>query len=324
MFNLNYKDMKKALFPLFAAFLLIAVSCKDDSSSGGGINPNTPTTKNYFAIEGANYNASALPTPTGGDAPYVEMNNTVIPGGSNYVTVTSLVEAAKIFIGVDGMRGYYELVPNNRGVNEIVYDFVMVMNQELTGDSFVVSIGILDENGEVSEYWNTETIIHVVGTGTLQVSLSFDNNKDVDLHLFEPNGYHIYYDDRISPNGGILDLDSNPNCAIDGINNENITYGEDAYVEPGEYTVYVDMWENCDPSIATNFVLTVFYGGALIGTVEGVNPIAGTFPIGEPSNYAELDNIQPVCHFVIPDNGQQPPAKSSQKKLPKFLRSQDK
>lgn len=318
--------MKKALLPLLtvAAFLLITFACKKDSNSGGGVNPNTPTINNYFTVEGASYSVTNLPASTGGDAPTVEMNNTVIPGGSNYVTVSSMVEAAKILIGVDGVRGHFEMVPDNRGMNEIVYDFVMIMNQNLEGDTFNITIGIVDENGDVSEYWTTEMTIHVVGTGALQVSLSFDNNKDVDLHLFEPNGYHIFYGNRTSENGGILDLDSNPSCSIDGINNENITYGEDAYVEPGEYTVYVDMWENCDPSVATNFVLSVFYGGNLIQTVEGRNPITGTFPIGEPSNYAELDNIQPLCHFIIPDNGQAKLAKSLKKDLPKFLRSADK
>lgn len=318
--------MKKVFFPLLtiAAFLLIAVSCKDNSSSGGTVTPDVPTVSDYFSIEGANYNNNVLPAPTGGDAPYVELNNTVIPGGSNYVIVESMVEAAKILIGINGVQGYYEMVPTDKGTNEIVYDFIMVMNQNLDGGSFGISIGIIDENGDVSEYWTTEMEIHEVGTGTLQVSLSFDNDKDIDLHLFEPNGYHIFYGDRESDNGGVLDLDSNPSCSIDGINNENITYSEEAYVEPGEYTVYVDMWENCDPSIATNFVLTVFYGGELLQTVEGVNPIAGTFPIDEPSNFNNLENIQPVCHFIIPDNGQQPPAKSLKKDLPKFLRSADK
>ena len=172
--------MKKVLFPLLtvAAFLLITFACKKDSNSGGGVNPNTPTINNYFTVEGASYSVTNLPASTGGDAPTVEMNNTVIPGGSNYVTVSSTVEAAKILIGVDGVRGHFEMVPNNRGMNEIVYDFVMIMNQNLEGDTFNITIGIVDENGDVSEYWTTEMTIHVVGTGALQVSLSFDNNKD--------------------------------------------------------------------------------------------------------------------------------------------------
>lgn len=311
--------MKKVLFPLFAivAIMLIVVSCKDKDNNS--VKPNTPTVEKYFSVAGADYVASALPETTAEVEPQVAMNNVAIPGGSSYVTVAYPVEASKILIGAEGAKGHYEIAPENRGTNEIIYDFIIVMNQELTDDLLMITIGVVDAEGNVSMYITVPVEILVVGTGQLQVSLSFDNDKDVDLHLFEPNGYHIFYGDSSSENGGVLDLDSNAGCGIDGVDNENITYGEDAYVEPGEYTVYVDMWENCDPSIATNFVLTVFYNGEPL-----INPIAGTFPIDEPSNYANLDAIQPVCTFTIPENGQAKPAKSLKKDLPKFLRSQDK
>lgn len=311
--------MKKFLFPFLAiaAFMLIIVGCKDKSNNN--VKPNTPSVQSYFNVSGANYVATKLPEPTTDTEPHVDMNNTVIPGGTNYVSVVYPVEAAKILVGVEGAEGHYEIVPENRGINDIIYEFIIVMSQEITDDLLMITIGIIDEDGNVSEYISTPVEILVVGTGTLQVSLSFDNDKDVDLHLIEPNGYHIFYGDRSSDNGGVLDLDSNPSCSIDGINNENITYGEDSYVEPGLYTVYVDMWENCNPEIATNFVLSVIYEGEPL-----INSIAGTFPIGEPSNYAELDNIQPVCTFTIPENGQAKPAKSLKKDLPKFLRSADK
>ena len=129
----------------------------------------------------------------------------------------------------------------------------------------------------------------------------------------------------MSLNGGELDLDSNAACDIDGVNHENIYYSDNAIVEPGEYTVYVDMWSNCDETVPTNFVLSVFYEGELLQTVEGVNPIAGYFPADEPSNAGYINNIQPVCHFIIPDNG---PAKSEPAprpdNRPKFWRSANK
>ena len=312
--------MKKVLFPLFAivAIMLIVVSCKDKDNNNN-VTPNTPTVESYFNVPGGNYVATSLPDPTTEEEPHVDMNPVAIPGGSSYVSVAYSTEASKILVGAEGAKGHYEIAPDNRGTNDIIYDFVMVMSQQLSGDLLIITIGVVDENGNVSEYVSVPVEIHVVGTGTLQVSLSFDNDKDVDLHLIEPNGYHIYYGDRESENGGELDLDSNPSCSIDGIDNENITYSGEAYVEPGVYTVYVDMWENCNPEVATNFVVTVIYEGEPL-----INAIAGTFPVGEPSNYANLDAIQPVCTFTIPENGQAKPAKSLKKGLPKFLRSQDK
>ena len=304
-------------FLVIAALALGFVTCKKDSSGGG--DPTAKAVNSYFNVAGGTYVASALPEATTEDEPHVSMNNIAIPGGTNYVSVAYSTDLDKILVGMEGARGHFEIAPDKRGTNEIIYDFIIVMNQEISDDILMITIGVVDEDGNISSYVSVPVEILVVGTGRLQVSLSFDNNKDVDLHLFEPNGDHICYYSRESYNGGVLDLDSNPGCNIDGINNENITYGAESYVEPGEYTVYVDMYENCDSSIPTNFVLSVIYEGEPL-----INSVAGTFPAGEPSNYAELDNIQPVCTFTIPENGQAKPAKSLKKGLPKFLRSQDK
>lgn len=313
---------KKLLLLLTAALLLVVVSCKKDSGGGSSA---SPTVKKYFEVQNAEFSSSNLPSSTSDVEPYVEMGgNVVIPGGTKYVTVASPVEASKILVGVKGKKGHYEVATDQSLSKDIIYDFIMVVNQQLTEDTFTIIVGILDEDGEVSQYVEFPMTLHVVGTGQLQVSLSFDNEKDIDLHLIEPNGDHIYYGNYMSENGGELDLDSNAGCSIDGVNNENITYGEGAYVEPGEYTVYVDMWSNCDPTIATNFVLTVMYEGVVIETVEGPNPIAGVFPVDAPSNHANLDNIAPVCHFIIPGGG---PAKSVNVQRidgPRFLRSVNK
>ena len=172
------------------------------------------------------------------------------------------------------------------------YSCVIIINQDLDlGDdeSFIIWGALTDADGDISETWEKEVSI-----------------RNVDLHLIEPgdNGEHIYYGNRTSDNGGELDLDSNAGCGIDGINNENITYGEDAYIAPGVYEVYVDMYSNCDPSIATDYVVTVTYNGRLIGTTTGTNPARGTFPVDEPSNHANLDNLTPVMTFTIGNKGQ--------------------
>lgn len=321
---------KSIILALACMALAIAiVACSKDSKKNN--NPSLPDhPAGYgFAVQGATFVEGTLPESTLVFAPEVHMNQNFISGGANYVTVKSEVEASKVIVAHSGQEGYYEVPATNLLTKEIVYDFIMVFDQEFTDASLNVIVAIIDKNGEISEYYTTTITLVEAGAGTLQVSLAFNNDKDIDLHLIEPNGAlysdkHIGFNNRESANGGELDLDSNPVCDIDGVNNENITYSAEDYVEPGRYTVYVDMYENCDPSIATNFVLTIFYNGQLIQTDKGRNPITGTFPVNEPSNGCDLNNIRPVCHFTIPDNGQQPPAKSLKKGLPKFLRSQDK
>ena len=53
----------------------------------------------------------------------------------------------------------------------------------------------------------------------------------------------------------MLDLDSNPGCAIDSIDNEHIVWPV-GMAPSGTYTVRVDNFENCS-STAANYVVTV-------------------------------------------------------------------
>lgn len=107
---------------------------------------------------------------------------------------------------------------------------------------------------------SNEILIFVVGfTGDVQVSVSWDTPSDVDLHVVEPSGEEIFYANPVSASGGQLDVDSNPACAIDGRQIENIRWGSRA--PGGTYTVRVDYWDACNVS-ATNYTVTVKNGAS--------------------------------------------------------------
>ena len=283
--------MKKTILSLgtlLLAITLLVIGCSK---------PKETTVNKYISVKDGVLVAEEMPSDSSDVNIDVTMNKKVIPGGSSIVNVDSPVIVKKVYVGVENEFGYYEWVPSNTN-----YEFVILVNQDIVlgenDDDFVILVAILDNNGKVSEVIEKTVELIEVGTGQLQISLSFDNAKDVDLHVIEPNGEHIYYGNSISENGGELDLDSNAGCYLDYVNNENITYSEEAFVEAGTYTVYVDLFENCDPEVATNFVVSAYYGGALLKTVTG------TFPIGAESNYNDLDNIEPVMTFNISNRGQ--------------------
>ena len=53
----------------------------------------------------------------------------------------------------------------------------------------------------------------VLGTGDVQVTLRWESNADVDLHVFEPDGSEIYFaEPGPTSTGGQLDVDSNVGC----------------------------------------------------------------------------------------------------------------
>ena len=151
------------------------------------------------------------------------------------------------------------------------------MSQDFEVDEFTLIVAIKDANGLVSSYEYIYITRVEAGTGKLQISCSWDKANDVDLHLVEPDAEEIYYSYSYSSNGGDLDIDSNAGCSIVNVNNENITYGDDAVVETGEYIVRVDHYSNCSIVGNTNFIVTARYKGELINPTVGSNPYYGFF-----------------------------------------------
>ena len=297
--------MRKNVFlvgSMILALTALLFSCNEPEDDTSG----SSSVQKYLDVQDGILVKKDKPFSTAEFGLTVNMNSIVIPGGTVIPDVYSPVSPKRMYIGVEDVSGYYEVVPE---ATDNHYSCVIIINQDLEledSESFIIWGALTDADGDISETWEKEVSIRNVGTGQLQISLSFNNDKDVDLHLIEPgeDGEHIYYGNRTSDNGGQLDLDSNAGCSIDGVNNENITYGEDAYIAPGVYEVYVDMYSNCDPSIATDYVVTVTYNGRLIGTTTGTNPARGTFPVDEPSNHANLSNLTPVMTFTIGNKGQ--------------------
>jgi hypothetical protein len=116
---------------------------------------------------------------------------------------------------------------------------------------------------------------------TLLVSLRWDTEADLDLHLVIPDGTEIWSDKINSFNppppgqmvdagayksGGILDFDSNSNCVIDGRRLENIYWTETP--PSGHYIARVDTWSLCGVPQA-NWHLDVTLNGNPLGSAAG-------------------------------------------------------
>jgi uncharacterized protein YfaP (DUF2135 family) len=113
------------------------------------------------------------------------------------------------------------------------------------------------------------------------VSLWWDTESDLDLHVVDPNGDEIWSGninsfDRYATTpttdagawneGGILDFDSNAACVLDGRCNENVVWS----VPPpaGTYLARVDTFSLCGNS-AARWTVEAFLDGASLGRAEG-------------------------------------------------------
>lgn len=122
------------------------------------------------------------------------------------------------------------------------------------GDGFLVCASDLTSRGfsewadhlEVIENRNADVqLVDAAleyGYGDVQITLTWDNIADLDLHVIDPFGERIYWNNQYSSSNGILDVDD-----IDGYGPENI-YWPPYEAPAGNYEVYVHMypWNESD------------------------------------------------------------------------------
>lgn len=290
---------------LFLPLILLALftfSCSSDNDKDDMSQINFEN--NYFTVVNGDFANDDLPATNSSDLDILGLtgNNIILAGGSNPISVVTPGNATQVLIGVQGHRGFFT-VPVGTQTGNAPYSnepinttsLHLLIGREVVED-FTISFAAQNSRGEVGSYTHLEVDYLEAGTGKLHISLSWNQENDVDLHLIEPNGEKIYYGHRRSQNGGELDIDSNAACYIDGVKNENIFYEDEPeiIVEYGEYEVLVDLWSACNITEPTEYIITAYYGGVIIGTSEGQNPHMGV--LMPEDDYSDLTS---VMKFVI-------------------------
>ena len=221
----------------------------------------------------------------------VDANGEALPGGANIIAVTTSVQIEYLYISISDQQGYYIKAVDSPEVSGGKYVYRVPLLFPQTWDyGVVVTVSGRTKDGLAFACKELHIGYHKAGTGALQVSLTFENEKDVDLHLYTPSGTHYYYGNKggnmTDSNGNTvyagLDIDSNAGCNIDGKNAENITLPEEM-LEEGTYRVVVNMFRNCDASIATGWTCVAYRGGQLISNQlsQYGNPASGVYPVGQ-------------------------------------------
>ncbi|MBQ6211146.1 MAG: hypothetical protein IJK42_15475 [Prevotella sp.] len=280
--------MKKYFYLLaLALFAIQFQSCSNDDETES----TSELEKNYLSIENAIYNNGSFPTATTEKTlDGIDMSTQVMNGAMNYISIITEKNIQKFFIGVKGVPGFWEYALFSESTRAATgyntYVIPVMMSQSYSGNSTIVLSGQLD-NGDVMAPIEKEVFYIETMPGEIEVKLAFSNSKDVDLHLYTPNGEHIYYGNRggtyTMDNGEEisygLDIDSNAGCTLDHVNKENI-YIPSELVESGTYIVVVDMYQNCETSVPTNWSIVARYQGELITPTSGHNPASGIYPTG--------------------------------------------
>jgi hypothetical protein len=126
------------------------------------------------------------------------------------------------------------------------------------------------------------------GEGAIRVSLTWGRQLDVDLHVFEPDGTHVFYDNKIGTSGR-LDVDDFLYWGP-----ENYVVECDRVVE-GTYKIAVNYFRNIG-NFESEAIVTLFTGD---GRSYGPKQILLPRPQGKRGD----DNPTPVYEILVSDDG---------------------
>lgn len=193
-----FKSRISLLMFLFASFCFITACSSDDDNND---QDNNKLKNEFFSIENAKFVNKNI--PVGDEQGIISsffINKTILNGGSSIASFSSTTPLSKFFIGVEGVEGYYEVPLSATTTRSNIFDYqvVLLISQNIaTGDNIRFRYSFETNEGNTTTATNTDAInVIEAGTGALQISLSWDQLDDVDLHVFDPDNKHIFYNNR--------------------------------------------------------------------------------------------------------------------------------
>ncbi len=260
----------------------VLAACGSSSTPTAGIQAFVTGVTSADGTQTASLSPGAPPTGAG---PTVTIGSSgaSIAGGAQYVQLTCSSDCTSVLVGVQGVDGYYALT----GLPDPTTQSVVVLLAQTAAQNFT----LLFAAGLGSSFGSTTSLpvtLTAVGSGDVEVSLNWGTPTDLDLHVVEPSGEEIYYGNKTSATGGMLDLDSNAGCQIDGIEAEHVTWPG---VTPptGTYQVIIDPWSLCSVSPPIDYTVIV--------NVKGKSPqiFHGSFTSGDNGGACWVASGQPLA-----------------------------
>ena len=269
------------------SFLLAALSAAllaacDGASSDPGLDA-------LLRVEGAQFVAGSPPgSGSGPEVVSVDLSSNQIHAGQIGKPLSAALDpaATAAAIGLQGDLGYW-IVP--AGLPEVQAPELPTFHVDLSfasdlGDGeYTLDVRASDAEGRFGppQLLPLSASGAPVPTGALVISLRWDTEADLDLHVVDPAGVEIYKrninsyeapppgqapDPTAWQEGALLDLDSNAQCVIDGRRRENVIWKDAA--PPGPYLVRVDTFSLCEEAFA-NWTVEVRRAGVVVARAGG-------------------------------------------------------
>jgi hypothetical protein len=241
-------------------------------------------------VAGGQFFAGDVEAPPASGPPVVSVLNslTTVEPGEREKPLSGTLDpsATAVALGLRGDRGYWIVVAGPPGLDapdQPTFQATLSFSPELPGGSLALIVRAVDAAGR----FGPPSVVPLVGvptpapSGTLVVSLRWDTEADLDLHLIVPGGVEVWArninsyqtpppgvprDASAWQQGGILDADSNAGCVIDGRRQEDVVW--QAAPPAGSYLVRVDTASLCGAP-AARWTVDVLEDGVPVGASQG-------------------------------------------------------
>ncbi len=274
--------MRALLVVVSTLFILVSVACSKTRADVG--------VDALLHVDNAQFYREPIPEG-GGDGPKVISSTATgrtTAGRSEQSCTGELASSATaVAVGLVGDIGYWIVpakIPLASAPTLPTFSLVFAVSERLLPGPHELEFHAVDGQGHFgpAELRPIEVQAPTRPAGRLVISLTWENEADLDLHVVLPSGVEIFKRNRteyqrppasagpILPDaptdGGVLDRDSNANCVFDGQQAEDVVWAEAP--PSGHYIVRVDTFSLCGVPSAP-WRLEAVLDGVRIGAAQG-------------------------------------------------------
>jgi hypothetical protein len=269
------------------AIIALVAGCSPTTSDPGlAANLRVSPTKATTAVQ---YFPGAMPGEQNGPpVNSIGANSSSVRAGRG-TTVTGLVprnRATAVAFGLAGDAGYWIVQPN---VPDLTVPSQLVIDARLDFSPLTPPgmVSVIARAVDSDDNFGPPTPLALkvealpIPDGKMVISLLWNNQADLDLHVQQPDGIEIWagninaykppppgqLPDPLAP-GAVLNFDSNKQCANDGRDQEDVVYGVNAPMPAGHYVARVDSFSLCG-EIGAAWAVEVRIGGELKHRASG-------------------------------------------------------
>ncbi len=251
--------------------------------------PEEPSTPEIIDPSNANQLSSVLIFPSGStssngnppapsqenEAPIVENTNPTLTSSNGSTAPLDFSfnnvdgNLAGCYAQVEGADDFFTIPYNQNSSSTGELSLPLGIPTNVDAGDFRVNFCVYDRSGRVSNIVSTSVSVLRLGTGALQISLSWNTETDQDLFVTDPNGDVISFSNTTSSSGGMLDRDD-----TDGFGPENVFWEDEA--PDGTYSVSVN---DFDGTLNPNEIFVTISGPSTNRRFTGTTQNGSTFEV---------------------------------------------